>query len=675
MPLREQEKAQHGKACSCPGCTPETVATANDTQSTSGGIPAVPRSNRRGTNEATQTARSSDASVAAEPVSRDTHHISPIVSSLVEKVESRYSYTSPIQADRGGIEVKASGSRLINTGSEASISKSTEPEQRNWLNSNSESTSCPFGPTDKTISYAGDRTLNAFAYQPDLVSISRTQSVQTVTQSAQLGLSSIPSLAAAIRETPATLNEPKRIDPNPRSASEATKFTEQTSRSLATKNSSPLYTSTYPNQRSAFSNTNAVGSPAISARADTQRSDPIRQNGAVKPSSRLAITEHKASANTQRQERFIGWASERPTKDTARILKEAQPLTSQHSSRLIKSDISSNNTTRLTGASTRAPEPPLTSSRTVNQGLVESSRRQFQAGQQSSELTNGRTRASIHPQGQLASRSVNYQPRRAAPNRENVDILSNRRSDIASSTPISRDRHTIPTRQSPPQRRESVKSEESGISRRYHNAQLKESRAIKGSERPADRSSVRSATIRHKTKELQSQKDADLRELIVARLNRVVANAIRARRSDSSSITAMRQLDLATRVLEALSEEEYDGISEFRASERTGSSRIRLATSRRKKRENSVDNKKPKLKGLKALKKRAKRGPTGGPSGSATTQSTAAAGASPVAAKTSASGKISNASNRSPGKSLDIFQAKSEDAPYTDDDYLIPEEG
>jgi hypothetical protein len=177
------------------------------------------------------------------------------------------------------------------------------------------------------------------------------------------------------------------------------------------------------------------------------------------------------------------------------------------------------------------------------------------------------------------------------------------------------------------------------------------------------------------TKELKSQKDAGLRGSIVDRLNRVVANAIRAKRSDSSSITAMRQLDLATRVLEALSEEEYDGISEFRASERTGSSRIRLATSRRKKRENSVDNRKPKIKGLKALKKRAKRGPTGGSSVSATTQSTAAAGASAVAAKTSASGKISNASNRSPGKSLDIFQAKSEDAPYTDDDYLIPEEG
>jgi hypothetical protein len=157
---------------------------------------------------------------------------------------------------------------------------------------------------------------------------------------------------------------------------------------------------------------------------------------------------------------------------------------------------------------------------------------------------------------------------------------------------------------------------------------------------------------------------AAIRQAILERINRIVASAEqRLRRSNSTSLSAIRQLDLVTRVIEVLGEEEYEGVSELRSRGRSSSSGIRFARRRKLPKTQDVDQKKPRLKSLKALKKqRAARAAGSGMSQSGSSQSAGGVTAATGSAPRIVPGKIVSASRGGPSKSLAIFQAKSDDS-------------
>ena len=167
-------------------------------------------------------------------------------------------------------------------------------------------------------------------------------------------------------------------------------------------------------------------------------------------------------------------------------------------------------------------------------------------------------------------------------------------------------------------------------------------------------------------REVLKLRAAALRQAILERINRIVATAEqRLRRSNNTSLSSIRQLDLVTRVIEVLGEEEYEGILELRSRVRNPSSGTRIARRRKMPKTQDVDQKKPRLKSLKALKKQRAARVAG--AGASTSQSGASQGAGGVTAGGSSApstvpGKIVSASRGGPSKSLDIFQAKSDDS-------------
>lgn len=164
-----------------------------------------------------------------------------------------------------------------------------------------------------------------------------------------------------------------------------------------------------------------------------------------------------------------------------------------------------------------------------------------------------------------------------------------------------------------------------------------------------------------RAREIAIRRDALVRQNIVDRLNRVVASAARVRRAGGSTRNAIQQLELASRILEALGDEEdYGGISEILG--RDGgvirSSRRGPGGLRRKLKgiERAIKAKKDKDRRDKRGKKRSGEAQAAGPNANQGAV-TGTAGS----AQATALSKIVSASSGGPSKSLDIFQAKSDD--------------
>jgi hypothetical protein len=240
---------------------------------------------------------------------------------------------------------------------------------------------------------------------------------------------------------------------------------------------------------------------------------------------------------------------------------------------------------------------------------------------------------------------------------------------------------------------------------RVHRRELKESRIQRDSnrgDRPVDRTSkpvrvdsamkrgesaTRSADNRRSTerstvlardnqrsgprsREALQARSAALRQAIFERINRIVTSAQRLRRSNSTALASMQQLDLATRIMEALGDEDYEGISELRSRERGVVASVRVFRRRKDLKNLELKQQKPRLKSLKALKKqRAARasGQGGAASAGMTQAGTAGIATGASAAPGAATGKIVSASRSGPSKSLDIFQAKSDDDGFRGD--------
>jgi hypothetical protein len=174
-----------------------------------------------------------------------------------------------------------------------------------------------------------------------------------------------------------------------------------------------------------------------------------------------------------------------------------------------------------------------------------------------------------------------------------------------------------------------------------------------------------------KSKELSPSRAAALRQAIFDRINRIVASAERVRRSGRVSLGSIQQLELATRIIEVLGEEEeYAGISELRSRELTPQTGSRAGRRRKIIKGQDREQQRARIKSLRELKKQRAARKSAGAGGVATQGApqggggiTAGAGAAPSASI----GKIVSASRGGPSKSLDIFQAKSDDETDSDD--------
>ncbi len=161
-----------------------------------------------------------------------------------------------------------------------------------------------------------------------------------------------------------------------------------------------------------------------------------------------------------------------------------------------------------------------------------------------------------------------------------------------------------------------------------------------------------------------------IRQAIVDRLNRVVASASRIRRVGGSTHNVIQQLELASKILEVLGEEEdYGGISEILSRDGGGVGRNRRGTSgvRRKLKgvERAVKAKKDRDRRDKRGKKRSGETAAAGASGNPGAVTGSSGGAQSIAPS-----KIVSASRGGPSKSLDIFQAKSDDDKTEDPDNI-----
>lgn len=167
-----------------------------------------------------------------------------------------------------------------------------------------------------------------------------------------------------------------------------------------------------------------------------------------------------------------------------------------------------------------------------------------------------------------------------------------------------------------------------------------------------------------RSREALPARSAALRQAIFERINRIVTSAERLRRSNSTALASMQQLELAARIVELLGEEEYEGISELRSRERSGVSAVRVLKRRKTTSSKDQEQYDTRLKSLKALKKQ--RAARASVQAAAVQSGEAKAGAAGVATQSgaapgSALGKNVSASRGAPSKTLDIFQAKTDD--------------
>jgi hypothetical protein len=239
-----------------------------------------------------------------------------------------------------------------------------------------------------------------------------------------------------------------------------------------------------------------------------------------------------------------------------------------------------------------------------------------------------------------------------------IDPIHNRRGERGTRDLMQR---AVQEREAPVQRTQAVRTKrgESG-------ARDSMQRAVREREAPLQR---RTLSKRHAGLEQASA----LRETIRARVNRLLVNAERSRHKGRTSLSALQQLELATRVIELLGEdEEYGGISELRNEHRSGVVAPRVIRAKNKRGGPSEVRKHAKLKSLKSLRKqRAARATDSTESaGSGSVVRGGAGGSSGMSGSVSnprsVAGRIVSGSRSGPGKSLDIFQAK------TDDDATVP---
>jgi hypothetical protein len=140
---------------------------------------------------------------------------------------------------------------------------------------------------------------------------------------------------------------------------------------------------------------------------------------------------------------------------------------------------------------------------------------------------------------------------------------------------------------------------------------------------------------------------------VLGRIQRVLERSKQPNRRELALSQLMR-LEVATKILELLDEDEYLGVSELR-------SRPRL-TSLRSRRLSRVRGKKSREEQLRRMKDRKKRRQKSSDTmpGTVATE-TAGASGTRVPVKLGASKGVTSARNGGPSKSLDIFQAKVDD--------------
>jgi hypothetical protein len=145
---------------------------------------------------------------------------------------------------------------------------------------------------------------------------------------------------------------------------------------------------------------------------------------------------------------------------------------------------------------------------------------------------------------------------------------------------------------------------------------------------------------------------------ILNRVERMIARIERLSRRGNSSDSALRQLDLATRIMD-LMDEEYEGITELRSGRRLrGSLRARRQLNKGLRKGTKADEEKRALR-----KKKQQAGQESQP-----TAELAGAGSATAASATKAGSRVTSAKTSGPSKSLDIFQAKTDDDGAGDDE-------
>jgi hypothetical protein len=148
---------------------------------------------------------------------------------------------------------------------------------------------------------------------------------------------------------------------------------------------------------------------------------------------------------------------------------------------------------------------------------------------------------------------------------------------------------------------------------------------------------------------------------ILNRLNKVISTAERLKRLPHSAALAMQQLELASRIMELIVEDEYEGIAELRAQTQGVNRKGSEDRLKRKLKASKNPSRSAKLKKLRKLRQmNLKISPEG-----SNVSNAALNGAVKTATSTkgtgNATGKIVSATSGGPSATLDIFQSKVDD--------------
>lgn len=396
------------------------------------------------------------------------------------------------------------------------------------------------------------------------------------------------------------------------------------------------------------------------ARVNTVRVDTVRANSSRVDSPRVDSPRiEPMRGSSARVERFMGWASDRlssshtPTARTSEHLTSERPVWRQQ-----RSEPAQRQRTEV------APAPVI---RGQTVAAHSSADRRIERATPLTESVPVQ-RVGLRPEGvsgtQRASHSVAVPQSRTS------------RSE-ASSTERVKQRYDVPVhrrelKESRTQRdlnRGDRTVERTGSQVRVDSAVKRGESATRSAE--SRRSTERAAAVPRdnqrsspRSREALQARSAALRQAIFERINRIVTSAERLRRSNSTALASMQQLELAARIVELLGEEEYEGISELRSRERSGVSAVRVLKRRKTTSNKDQEQYDTRLKSLKALKKQ--RAARASVQAAAVQSGEAKAGAAGVATQSgaapgSALGKNVSASRGAPSKTLDIFQAKTDD--------------
>jgi hypothetical protein len=159
-----------------------------------------------------------------------------------------------------------------------------------------------------------------------------------------------------------------------------------------------------------------------------------------------------------------------------------------------------------------------------------------------------------------------------------------------------------------------------------------------------------------------------LRRAIIGRINRILSTTQKTRNAGRNSLHTLQRLDVATRVLELIGDEDYfEGVAALRSRSVRGLKRSEYAAGVTR----SGRSRGSKIKSFKSANelkrqreaRRARKSSASGGQGSSAAIGGASSGLSKSTQTGTTVGKVSNASGSGPSKSLSIFQAKTDDAP------------